>query len=155
MDWIRQIEPMDLIVEAPQIQLLDFSDKFTIDDAAALMVQGAPQFFATLKPTEKEALLKGHFKRSQEKLPPKEWWPKVKYEFHVFLCTDDKKYRDLRKKLRESGNVTSTTILTMISAAIGSSLGFEAGFIVGLVAVCLYAVIKIGKEAYCAMAHHN
>jgi hypothetical protein len=40
MDWLKQIKPMDLIVEAPQIQILDFGEKFTIDDAAALMVQG-------------------------------------------------------------------------------------------------------------------
>ncbi len=155
MDWLKQITPMDLIAEAPQIQLLHFGDKFTIDDAAALMVQGAPQFFASLKPKEKEELIKGHYKRSQENLPPKEWWPKVKYEFHVFLCTDDKKYKDLRKKLKESASVTSTTILSTIAAAIGNSLGFEAGAIVGLVAVCLYGVIKIGKEAYCAIAHNK
>jgi ABC-type antimicrobial peptide transport system permease subunit len=88
--------------------------------------------------------------RSQEKLPPKEWWPRVKHEFHVFLCTDDAKYEDLREKLRESASVTSTTVLSAIAAAIGSTLGFEAGAIVGLVAVCIYAAIKIGKEAYCA-----
>jgi hypothetical protein len=153
MNWIKQIKPMDLITEAPQIQILDFSENYSIDDAAALMVQGAPQFFASIKTKEKEQLLKGKYRRSHEKLPPKEWWPKVKYEFHVFLCTDDKRYEDLRKKLNESVSATSTTILSAISAAIGCSLGFEAGAIVGLVAVCLYAVIKIGKEAYCAIAH--
>ena len=54
MDWIEQIKPMDLIVEAPQIQILDFDDNYTIDDAAALMMQGAPQSFASLKSKEKE-----------------------------------------------------------------------------------------------------
>ena len=150
MDWIDKIEPLDLIAEAPQIQILDFDDCYSIDDAAALMVQGAPQFFASLKTKEKEELVKGYYKRSHEELPPKEWWPKVKNEFHIFLCTDDNKYTDLRKKLKESGSVTSTTVLSAVAAAIGSSLGFELGAIVGLVAVCIYGAIKIGKEAYCA-----
>lgn len=150
MDWIDKIEPLDLITEAPQIQILDFDDSYSIDDAAALMVQGAPQFFASLKTKEKEELIKGRYKRSYEELPPKEWWLKVKREFHVFLCTDDNKYADLRKKLKDSGNVTSTTVLSAIAAAISSSLGFELGSIVGLVAVCIYGAIKIGKEAYCA-----
>lgn len=150
MDWIEQIDPMELIVEAPQIQLLDFDDNYTIDDAAALMVKGAPQFFASLKSKEKDKLIKGYYKRSQEELPPKEWWPKVKDEFHIFFCTDDKKYDDLKIKLKESSGVTSTTVLSIIAAAIADSLGFEAGALVGLVAVCLYGAIRIGKEAYCA-----
>lgn len=150
MDWLEKIDPIELAAEAPQIQLLDFDENYTIDDAAALMVQGAPQFFATLRKKEKEEIIKGRYTRSQENLPPKEWWPRVKHEFHVFLCTEDEKYDDLRKKLKESGSVTSTTILSAIAAAIGSVLSFEAGAIVGLVAVCLYGVIKIGKEAYCA-----
>ena len=150
MDWISQLDPMDIIAVAPQIQLLDFDDSYTTDDAAALLVKGAPQFFATLRSKEKEELIKGHYVRSQEKLPPKEWWPRVKHEFQLFLCTEDEKYEELRERLRESASVTSTTVLSAIAAAIGSTLGFEAGAIVGLVAVCLYAVIKIGKEAYCA-----
>lgn len=155
MNWIEKIEPMDLVVEAPQIQIMDFDDKYTIDDAAALMVQGAPQFFASLKDREKEELIKGYSKRAQAQLPPKDWWPRVKEEFHIFLCTDEKRYEELREKLQDSANATSVTILSVISAAIGNSLGFEAGVIVGLVAVCLYAVIKIGKEAYCATAYNK
>jgi len=152
VNWIEQLQPLDLVAAAPQVQLLDFDEKYTIDDAAALMVQGAPKFFAALRDDKKEQLIKGYAKRSKDHLPPKEWWPKVKEEFHVFLCTDDKKYDDLRKKLKSSASATSTTILTSIAAAIGSTLGFEAGAIVGLVALCLYALLKMGKEAYCAIA---
>ncbi len=45
MNWIEQLQPLDLVAAAPQVQLLDFDEKYTIDDAAALMVQGAPKFF--------------------------------------------------------------------------------------------------------------
>lgn len=149
MDWIKQLQPLDLIVKAPQVQLLDFDEKYTIDDVAALMVQGAPQFFATRRTDEKEKLIEGYCKRSQDHLPPKEWWPKVKEEFHVFLCSDEKKYDDLRKKLKSSASATSAPILSSIAAAIGSKLGFEAGAIVGFIAICLYALLKVGKEVYC------
>lgn len=160
MNWIEKIKPIDLVVEAPHVQIMDFDNKYTIDDAAALMVQGAPQFFASLKDRKKEELIKGYYKkgyhkRVQTQLPPKDWWPRVKEEFHIFLCTDEKRYEKLREKLQDSANATSVTILSVISAAIGNSLGFEAGAIVGLVAVCLYAVIKFGKEAYCAMSYNK
>ena len=155
VNWIEEVKPIELLIEAPMTQLMDTDDKFTIDDVASLMVKGAPQFFAMLKSKENERLAEEHRKRIQENLPSKEWWPKVKYEFHVFLCTDDKKYENLRKKLADSGGTTSATILSTISAAIGSSLGFEAGAITGLVAVCIYGLIKIGKEAYCDIAHSN
>ncbi|KIO48336.1 hypothetical protein [Nitrosospira sp. NpAV] len=150
MDWISRLESLDLVIKAPQIQVLDFNDSFTIDSAAALMVQGAPQFFASLKPKDKVELMKGFHTRSQSHLPPKDWWPKIKEEFHIFLCTDDKKYDELRRELKSSGGKTSATILSIITASIGSKLGFEAGTIVSLVALCLYALLKIGKEAYCA-----
>ena len=85
MNWIEQLQPLDLAAAAPQVQLLDFDNKYTIDDAAALMVQGAPKVFAALRDDRKEKLIKGYAKRSKDNLPPKEWWPKVKEEFYVFL----------------------------------------------------------------------
>ena len=150
MNWIAQIEPADLLANNPQIQILDFGDEFTIDDAAALMVQGASQIFNSLKKDQKERLVKGYYTRSSQELPPKKWWPFVKQEFHIFFCTDDEKYNELRTKLKESGNATATTIVGIIAAAIGDILGFEAGALVGLIALCIYCAIKIGKEAYCA-----
>jgi hypothetical protein len=125
VDWIKQLQSLDLIAEAPQVQLLDFDDKYTVDDAAALMVQGAPKFFSALRDNEKEELIKGYYKRSQDYLPPKEWWPSVKEEFHLFLCTDDKKYAELRKKLKSSANATSATILSSIAAEIVADSGLR------------------------------
>lgn len=150
MEWLERIEPLDLVAKVPQVQLMNLNSHYTVDDVAALMVQGAPRFFAALKNEEKEALLKGKDTRSRQELPPKECWPQVKNEFHIFLCTDNPKYDDLRKKLDSSASATSTTIIGAIAAAIGSHLGFEAGALVGLVAVCLYGVLKIGKEVYCS-----
>ncbi|AMX03015.1 hypothetical protein [Microbulbifer thermotolerans] len=152
MNWLLNIDFLQLMAQAPQTALLDFGDRFTLDDVAALMVEGAPKVFAALPPKDKEKLLKGYHTRSREELPPKEWWPRVKEEFHIFLCTEDPKYENLRRKLNDSASATTTTFVGLISAAIGSNLGFEAGSIIGLVAACVYAAAKFGKEAYCANA---
>lgn len=152
MDWLSKIEFDSLMAQAPQTAILSFSDHFTLDDVASLMVEGAPKVFAALPLKDKKRLLKGYHARAEEKLPPKEWWPRVKEEFHIFLCTEDPKYKKLKKQLNESASATTTTFVGLISAAIGSNLGFEAGSIVGLVAACIYAVAKFGKEAYCAKA---
>lgn len=152
MNWLSNVDFPSLMTQAPQTAMLDFGDRFTLDDVASLMVEGAPKVFAALPPKDKERLLKGYHTRAKETLPPKEWWPRVKEEFRIFLCTEDPKYEKLRKQLNDSASATTTTFVGLISAAIGSSLGFEAGSIIGLVAVCIYAAAKFGKEAYCADA---
>lgn len=152
MDWLENIDFLSLMAEAPQTAMLDMGDAFSVDDVAALMVEGAPIAFAALPPKDKDKLIKGLHTRAKQDLPPKEWWPRVKEEFHIFLCTDAPKYEELRKKIQESASATTTTFVGIISAAIGSKLGFEAGSLTGLVALCIYAAAKLGKEAYCANA---
>ena len=76
---------------------------------------------------------------------------KAKHEFHIFLCTDDTKYVELRNKLNEKAGQASSVVLNLISAALAAYLGITAGAIVGLCAVLLYLVLKIGKEAYCSL----
>ena len=65
------------------------------------------------------------------------------------IFADDPKYDDLRKELSDSGKATSLTIISTVSAALAAALSFEVGAIVVLVCVCLYALAKIGKAAYC------
>jgi hypothetical protein len=76
---------------------------------------------------------------------------KAKLEFHIFLCTENTKYRELRNKLNENAGQVSKVVLNLISAALAGSLGITAGAIVGLCAVLLYLVLKIGKEVYCSL----
>jgi len=76
---------------------------------------------------------------------------KAKHEFHIFLCTDDTKYLELRNKLNDNAGQVSKVVLNLISATLAGYLGITAGAIVGLCAVLLYLVLKIGKEAYCSL----
>ena len=78
------------------------------------------------------------------------YWERVKEEIHILLCTNDQKYASLRHQLSSKGSRTQTAIVSTISAAVGAKAGFVAGAVVPLAALCLLAVLQLGKEAYCA-----
>jgi hypothetical protein len=78
-----------------------------------------------------------------------EYWNSLKTEFHILLCTKNRKYASVRKSLSKSGDKTQLTIVSAISAAVGGSFGVVAGSLVPLCAICLIAVLKMGKEAFC------
>ncbi|MBW2739254.1 MAG: hypothetical protein JRE64_10505 [Deltaproteobacteria bacterium] len=77
------------------------------------------------------------------------YWDTVKKEFHLFLCTDDSKYSDLRKSLQSKGSKSVTVTISTISAALANYVGVVAGVMVPMIALCLYAALKIGLYAYC------
>jgi hypothetical protein len=79
-------------------------------------------------------------------------WRRVKHEMNLLLCTKDKKYAALRKQLSKEGAYTHGAIVSAIAAAVGASLGLVSGLLVPLVALMLVAMLKVGKEAYCAGA---
>jgi hypothetical protein len=77
-------------------------------------------------------------------------WGELKREIKLLICTRDKKYKDLRKKLATSADKSHTTIVSTISAAMAVHYGVSAGLLVPFVALCLVALVRIGKEAFCA-----
>ena len=79
------------------------------------------------------------------------YWTSVRAEVHELVCTKSERYADLRKRLDSVGEKGDKAIVALVAAAIGSTLGVAAGAIGGLVAVALFAVVKIGVNAYCAM----
>jgi len=156
LTWIECLDPQEVMLHATPVQILDWSDDYSIDDAAHLLLQDSPRYFAELKNEDKSKLIKGTTQtRSAEQRPPKSYWLSVKSEFYLFFCTKDKRYQKLRKQLNKAVKPTSTAIISIISAFIADIVGVEAGAIVGLVAVCLYGVLKIGQEAYCAVANNK
>jgi hypothetical protein len=80
----------------------------------------------------------------------RDYWSLFKKEFHAFLCTKDKKYAALRKQLFTSASRSQVAITSTISAAISQHVGLEAGILVPFCALCLIAVLKIGREAFCS-----
>lgn len=70
-------------------------------------------------------------------------------EFLDLICTHDSKYKSLRKKLTHSSHESSTVIISLISATLAANVGVEVGSMVGLCAILLYAVIKLGVDSFC------
>lgn len=81
---------------------------------------------------------------------PLTFWERFKREFHKFICTNDEKYSEVKKELSQHSHKGQLVVVSSIASAIASVLGVAAGVLVPLVALCLLAVLKIGKEAYCA-----
>lgn len=142
MTWLKKIDPLEVMLYATPVQLMDFDPKYTIDDVAQLMIRGGVQIMASQKPPPDPAT---------DPRPPAEFWPQVKREFFVLLCTNDARYADLRAKLSDVTKGSTAAVISMLSAAIATHMSTAAGSIVGLVAVCLYGVLRIGKESYCTL----
>jgi len=78
-----------------------------------------------------------------------EFWRSFKAEFRDFLCTKNKKYEDLRKRLAAGGRQTQLALVSMVSAGLSAHVGIAAGLITPICALCLLAVLKMGNEAFC------
>ena len=111
-----------------------------MEDVARMMVKGGPMILASAKPTP-----------PPDNRPDKSLWEAVKHEMFLFLCADDKKYRKLWSEVRKVRKKGTTAVVTVISAALGASIGVAATLVSAFVAVCIYAILKIGKEAYCSV----
>lgn len=79
-----------------------------------------------------------------------DYWEQLKREFKILLCTADKKYARLRKELNAAAKKSQTAVVSMIAAAMASTFGVVAGVLVPFCALCLVAVAKLGREAFCA-----
>ena len=132
------IDTNELVSEAPFLSLLEIGneppEKFSMDDMAFMSVQ---DFYASATPPPKNYInpKKGNLK----------YWVPIKNEFVILLCTEDKKYDELRENIRSY----KTPVLTTVSAAIGAKLGVESAVIINFCAICIYFAVKIHKEAFC------
>lgn len=81
---------------------------------------------------------------------PPEYWAQLKEEFRLLICTTDPKYRKLRQQLNSAHKKSQTAITSTIAAAMASQFGVIAGVLVPFCALCLIALIRLGKEAFCA-----
>lgn len=77
------------------------------------------------------------------------FFEKLEDEFHLFLCSHDRRYAKLKRDLAQQGGKSQTVIVSAISAAVAAQLGAAIGAVVPLIAICLITLLKLGKEAYC------
>src|SRR6266702_5105724 len=77
----------------------------------------------------------------------KSYWSALKQEFVLLVCTDDKKYKDLRVRIDRGTN--STALVSAIAVGISAHMGIAAGILTPFCALCLIALARMGKEAFC------
>ena len=109
------------------------------DQFAAFMYRGgpvSPQASAGRNPGE-------------DRRPDKSYWEAVKTEMHLFLCAGDKRYRELWTRIDALEGKGTAALVGVIATFLGSAIGAPATLIAGFVAICLYGIAKLGKEAYC------
>lgn len=138
---LAEVDSRELTYEAPPLFAWEMGMALTEEDVANFMYRGGrlpPQMSIGRMPSE-------------DRRPEKKYWDYVKTEMRLFLCTDDKKYKNLWKQIDDMQKRSTTTIVGVIAAFLGSSLGAPATILAGFVAVCLYAALKVGKEAYCSL----
>jgi hypothetical protein len=136
---IDAVNPDELTVEAPTLIAWKLGIVDNMDGVAQFMYRGgpvSPQASTRLPPAE-------------DKRPDKRYWELVKEEMGVFLCKNDKRYRALWKRIAALEKKSTTALVGVIAAFLGQVIGAPATLLAGFVAVCLYAVGKLGKEAYC------
>lgn len=68
----------------------------------------------------------------------------------LLVCTKDKKYSSLRKKLVSDAKESETAVVASISVAIAANFGIAAGLCAPFIALCLIALIRLGREVFCS-----
>lgn len=135
---LAELNPEELIVAAPPAIAWKLGIVDSADGVAQFMYKGGPYPMASAEPEWPE-----------DRRPDKSYWQAVKAEMHHFLCTDDMRYSALWKQIAELKRKSTPSIVALVSAYLGSIIGVAGTLIAGFVAVCFYAALKIGTEAYC------
>ena len=136
---LDSFNPDELTVEAPNLIAWKLGLVDNMDDVAQFMYQGGPLSpqASTRPPGE------------QDRRPQKKYWELVKEEMSVFLCKDDKRYKELWKRIAALEKKSTTALVGVVAAFLGQVIGAPATLLAGFVAVCLFAIAKLGKEAFC------
>lgn len=137
------IDAEELVYEAPNLYAWKLGAVSDAEGVAQFMYRGGPstpQASASRSP------------RTEDPRPEQKYWEFVKQEMHIFLCTDDKRYRALWKQIEDMKKRSTTAIVGVIATFLSASVGVAATLLTGFVAVCLFAAVKVGKEAYCKYA---
>ncbi|MET0964136.1 MAG: hypothetical protein ABWY05_15165 [Noviherbaspirillum sp.] len=140
---VSAINPDELSAWAPPLSAWKRGLLTSEDEVAEFMVQGGPT-----SPTA----YAGGPPSGGDPRPDRKYWDFVREEMHVFLCKDDKRYKDLWKSIGALQKQSTAAIVGLIAAYLGGLASAPATLLAGFVAVCLYGAAKIGKEAYCRLA---
>lgn len=139
---IKSLDTQQLTIEATALMIWEIGAVSDAESVAKFMYRGGP-FPPRMSVSKPER---------EDQRPEKKYWEFVRDEMHAFLCTKDKRYAELWKRINALEKNAKTTLAPVIAAFLGQLIGAPATLLTGFVAVCLYAAAKLGTEAYCQYA---
>ena len=142
---LSEIDLGELTASAPPLIAWKLGLVQSEDEVAAFMYYGGP--------ASPRASVGGT--PGEDRRPDRSYWEAVKTEMHHFLCTNDKRYREIWKRIDALEGKGTTALVGVIATSLGATIGAPATLIASFVAVCLYGVAKLGKEAYCRSANQR
>ena len=137
---LQTLDPNELTYEASALTAWDMGAVSNAEDVARFMCRGGP--------FPPQASAKGRI--TEDRRPEQKYWYFVKKEMYAFLCTDDKRYKELWRQIDALQKTSTTAIVGVMATFLGASIGAPATLLAGFISVCLYAAIKLGKEAFCS-----
>jgi len=143
MKTLSEIDRNVLLEECPYLSLIE-EQGMSWDEVGRLLdlhLQGAGPRASANRDTYSFGL----------QLKPKTYWESVKKEIFTLLCTKDKKYSEIRKRLEIGTGITTIYVLSTISVWLSNLLSAQFNLIAPLVATVLYAVTQIGVSAWCEL----
>lgn len=146
-ELLALLKPTELTYEATPLIAWEIGAVSDMDSVAQFMYHGGPW------PPQASARPPRHIKLSEDDpRPEKKYWDMVKEELTTFLCTNDKKYKELWTRINAIEKKGTGPVMLVISGYLGEKFGLQASVLAGFVAVFFYGVLKVGKEAYCRLA---
>ncbi len=100
---LNSLDPLLLTAEASPLVMWDVGITDDPEKIVQYMYHGGP-----LPPQASSKPPRPHH---EDPRPDRKYWEYVKTEMRIFLCTDDKKYRDLWKQIKASGERSTTVVV--------------------------------------------
>ncbi|MDB5801747.1 MAG: hypothetical protein JWL63_2686 [Rhodocyclales bacterium] len=145
-DLLASLSSTELTLEATALMAWEIGAVSSMDEVAQFMYRGGPW------PPQASAPGSRRIKLSEDDpRPEKKYWAMVKDELTVFLCTNDRKYKELWSRINALENKGTSAVVLVVSGYLGEKFGLQASLLAGFVALFFYGILKIGKESYCRM----
>lgn len=82
------------------------------------------------------------------------FWPsdlleRILNELRILICTDQKKYGELRKLIKSEGSKNARALVVLIATMVATQIGMAAALCVPLVALLLAAALKVSLAGWC------
>lgn len=146
-ELLSELSGSELVAEATALTVWEIGAVSDMDAVARFMYRGGPY------PPQASTRPPRHFQLSDDDHRlDKKYWEAVKVELTTFLCTNDKKYKELWARIDGLKSKGTNAIVLVIAGYLGEKFGLQATLLAGFVAVFFYGVLKVGKEAYCRVA---